>query len=302
MTQDSSAAGNPEPGPDNFSFEDYLEGNATFPVFTHTAYLDQRSGAELADVQDSLDVLIAEQDSVAKQIESRAGRASNSFVDSAMDELLGQREQLDDEIKGLLAQRNDLRARVRRSAVELAFRVKTPEELGSVSREATRLFHKENPQFKGVGESDLDYVTARTRYTLTAQIAHFCTGVKLSDGREVPPPTRSGADLLLTKLIASEMMRLMQAVATGLSASRDWADEIDAGFPGGGSDVEEIRLGPASAENRESLGGASTDHADRRDHGLVGRTEPEAGHGADDAGGGELQGLRDSGVDRDVHQ
>ena len=35
MTQDIAEPGIPEPGPDNFSFEDYLEGNSTFPVFEH---------------------------------------------------------------------------------------------------------------------------------------------------------------------------------------------------------------------------------------------------------------------------
>jgi hypothetical protein len=263
MTQDIAEPGIPEPGPDNFSFEDYLEGNSTFPVFEHTAFLDQKSGAELGTVEDELEELIVQLDLVGKKIHKRTETSANSFVDSVLDAYQEEQRSLETQVNSLLERRDKLREKIYKTSVTLVFQVKTPEELGSVTREATRQFHKDNPHYKGASEDDLDYITARSRYTLTAQISHFCSEMRVPGRKDpVPPPTRTGADLLLKKLISSEMMRLMESVGTGLSASRDWADKIDAGFPGGGSDVEEIRLGEAAPEDREVVVGSAPDDAD----------------------------------------
>lgn len=262
MTQEIAEPGNPEPGPDTFSFEDYLEGHSTFPVFEHTAYLDQKSGAELGSVLDDLESLVDRLNLVEKQLHKHAETSSNSFVDSKLDDLNEQKETLNGEIDGLDKQRNDLQGKIIKSGITLVFQVKTPEELGNVTREAARQFRKENPSYKNASEDDLDYITARSRYMLIAQIAHFCTEMKLPDGRTVPPPTRSGADSLMRKLISSEMLRLMESVGKGLSASRDWANKLDAGFPGGSPDVETVSLGEAPAEDGEILGSYSPDDAD----------------------------------------
>jgi hypothetical protein len=262
MTQEIAEPGIPEPGPDNFSFEDYLEGQSTFPVFDHTAYLDQKSGAELGALYEDLDTLAEQFEAVEKQIRKRTETSANSFVDSVLDGYLETRGELEEKIKALSAERDVLQKKILASGITLVFQVKTPEELGTVTREATRTFHKENPNFKDASENDLDYITARSRYTLTAQISHFCIEMHLPDGRTVPPPTRSGADLLLKKLIASETMRLMESVGNGLGASRDWADKLDAGFPGGSADVEEISVGETPAEDGTVVVRAPVDDAD----------------------------------------
>src|SRR5690606_40929091 len=128
--------------------------------------------------------------------------------------------------------------KIKASSLVLSFQMKTAEELGAVTREATRQFHKENKQFQKASEDALDYLTARSRYQLTSQVAHFCTGMTLPDGRNVPPPTRQGAERLLKTLISSEMMRPMDSVGTGLYASPEWADWPDAGCPGRGAEGE----------------------------------------------------------------
>lgn len=263
MTQEITEPGTPEPGPDNFSFEDYLEGQSTFPVFEHTAYLDQKSGAELGVLYEELDTLAEQFDAVEKQIRKRTETSSNSFVDAVLDGYHETRNELEEKIKVLTAERDRLQKQIISSGITLVFQVKTPEELGTVTREATRTFHKENPNFKDASENDLDYITARSRYTLTAQISHFCIEIHLPDGRTVPPPTRIGADKLLKKLIASETMRLMESVGNGLGASRDWADKLDAGFPGGGADVEEVSVGATPPEDREVVERAPVDDAYR---------------------------------------
>jgi flagellar biosynthesis/type III secretory pathway chaperone len=262
MAQDIAEPGNPEPGPDNFSFEDYLEGNSTFPVFEHTAFLDQRSGSELGGVLEELEGLVESLERVEKDIRKRTETSANSFVDSVLDALQEERAELEEKIDKLSERVEELKAKIVKSGITLVFQVKTPEELGAVTREATRQFHKENPHYKDASENDLDYITARSRYTLTAQISHFCTEIKLPDGRVVPPPNRSGADLLLKKLIASETMRLMESVGTGLSASRDWADKLDAGFPGGSSHLEEVGMGATAVEDGKIVVRAPADHAD----------------------------------------
>lgn len=262
MTQDIAEPGIPEPGPDNFDFESYLEGISTFPTFKHVAYLDQESGAELAVIYEDLESLVAKLEDTEKQIRKRTETSANSFVDSVLDGLMEEKEELDKEIDALSAKADALKAKIVKSSLTFVFQVKTPEELGSVTREAMRQFHKDNPQYKDASENDLDYITARSRYSLIAQIAHFCIKLILPDGREVPPPNQRGADLLLKKLISSEMMRLMESVGTGLSASREWADKIDAGFPGGSTDVEEISVGQAAAEDGKILVTAPADHVD----------------------------------------
>lgn len=269
MTQDMTVPGNPEPGPDNFSFEDYLEGKSTFPIFEHTAYLDQKSGAELGALDEDLDALTQQLGAVEGQIRKRVESSANSFVDSVLDNLNEQKLELEEEIQKFSARREELRRKIIASGITLVFQVKTPEELGTVTREATRQFHKENPNYKDASENDLDYITARSRYTLTAQISHFCIEIHLPDGRTVPPPTRVGADALLRKLIASETMRLMESVGDGLGASRDWADKIDAGFPGGGPDVEEVGMAEATAEDGPILGRAADDDHHREAERLV---------------------------------
>lgn len=262
MTQDTTVPGSPEPGTDNFSFEDYLENNSTFPVFEHTVYLNQKSGAELGALYEEMNELVSQLEVVEKQVKRHNENAGNSFVDSTLDNLLLQKEALEGQISKMDARCDELRDEVVKSGITLVFQVKTPEELGTITRDATRQFHKENPQFKESNEKDLDYITAISRYSVTAQIAHFCTMLRLPDGSEKAPPTRSGADLMLKKLIASENMRLMEAMGTGLAASLEWADKLDAGFPGGSPDVEEVGVGEVPAEDGEIVVSAPADHAD----------------------------------------
>jgi hypothetical protein len=271
MTEQDIAteSGAPEPGPDNFDFEAWLEGESTFPEFKHTAYLDQRSGAELARVLEELEEVAQEVTGLEKRIEIRNQQSASAFVDTELDGLVERRDALGMRVKELEAWRDQLQDQIFKSAVTLTFQVKTPEELGTVTRDATREFYKEHPKFKGVKEDDLDHITARTRFMLAAQIAHFCSGMVLHrDNRKVPPPTRKGANAFLGKLISSELMRLMESVGTGLSASQEWANKLDAGFPGGSPDVENVSLDQDGAERGEVLGSAAADDADRAPVGL----------------------------------
>lgn len=303
MTQDIAEPGSPEPGPDTFDFEAWLDEKSTFPVFDHIAYVDQKSGAKLAALYDEVEELVAEQGALDKQIQQRNQDNSISFVDMQLDRMLADRERIDERLTELMDQRDGLQTAIKESAITLTFQVKTPEELGTVTREATREFHKSNKQWANGGkEDDADYVTARMRHLLVAQVVHFCTGMKLSTGREVAPPTKAGAEKLLRLLISSELVRFMESIATGLSASQEWADKLDAGFPGGSADVENVELDQDGAQGGEVVGAAPDDNADRQALDLGRREEPQAGHGGHDLGGGDLQGVRDSGLDRDVDQ
>lgn len=302
MTQDVTVPGNPEPGPDNFNFEDYIEGKSTFPKFNHTAYLNQEAGAEYAALLEEVNLVIAEQGDLDKRIAARTASSSNSFVDATLDGLREERDALDERLLKLEAESKTLKQKIRDDSITLVFQVKTPEELGTVTREATRQFHKENQHFKNATEDDLDYMTARSRYMLTAQISHFCLKVILPDGSEKPPPNRRGAELLLSKLISSEMMRLMMRIGEGLGGSQDWADKLDAGFPGGSPGVEDVSLDSYVPESGEVVGAPPADHADGGALGLDRRAESQTRDGGHDSGGGELQGMRDSGLDRFVNE
>jgi hypothetical protein len=87
-------------------------------------------------------------------------------------------------------------------------------------------------------------------------------------GREVPPPTHRGAEKLIMSLISSEMMRLMESIATGLSASQEWAEKLDAGFPGGSPDVEDLSLDSYRPEGGEGVESAPAHDADRQALGM----------------------------------
>lgn len=268
MTQDTVGAGIPEPGPDNFDFQAWLSDTASFPEFDHTVYVDQKSGAELARVIDQIEIVTLEAEHIAKQVEERRKAGSGSFVDPVLDDLLRQHEEAASEAQALIERKRELNANILASAVTLSFQARTPEELGTITREATRNFHRENQQFANASDDNLDYVTLRTRYTLTAQLAHFCTGMEVR-GRKLPPPSQTDADALLRRLITSETMRLMEKIGTELSAARDWTDKIDAGFPGGGADLEDRVVDQAGAEGGPVVGGSPDGDADRRDVGLV---------------------------------
>jgi hypothetical protein len=263
MTENTTVTGSPEPGPDTFNFEDYLEGKSTFPEFDHVAYIDQRSGAELADVSDTLDDLVEELDKLDKVISDRSNSPASGLVDPVLDQYLNDRDTITSEIEQLQKRKDELRVKILSTAIKLTFQVKTSEELGEVTRAAARKFLHDHPNYKNASEDDLEYMTARTRYTLAAQISHFCIRMTLSDGRVVAPPTPQGAEKLMRKLISSEMVRLMESVGTGLSASREWASKLDAGFPGGGSDVEDVKLVEARTEDSQSLGDSPAPDADR---------------------------------------
>lgn len=268
MTQDIAGAGIPEPGPENFDFQAWLSDTASFPEFDHTVYVDQKSGAELARVIDQIEVVTLEAEHIAKQVEERRKSGSGSFVDPVLDDLLRQHEESVSEVQALIERKRELNTSILASAVTLSFQARTPEELGNVTREATRNFHRENQQFANASDDNLEYVTLRTRYTLTSQLAHFCTGMKVR-GRDLPPPSQADADALLRRLITSETMRLMEKIGSELSAARDWTDKIDAGFPGGGADLEDGLVDQAGAEGGTVLGRPSDGDADRRDVGLV---------------------------------
>jgi hypothetical protein len=264
MAQDISEPGLPEPGPDTFNFDDYLEGNSTFPTFEHTAYLDQEAGSRLGAVMAELELLVERLEVTEQRISARKHESANSFVDSLLDELMEERDEINGLIKKALDERDALRKQIVDKSITLVFQVKTAEELGTVTRKATRRFHKENPQYKNANEDDLDYLTARSRYTITAQIAHFCISMRVPGRKEpVARPTQEQADNLLLRLISSEMLRLMESVSTGLSAAQDWAGKLDAGFPGGGPDVEDLGLDQVGTEDGESMERASADDADR---------------------------------------
>ena len=67
------------------------------------------------------------------------------------------------------------------SRVRLFFEVKNPEEMGMITRQATREFEERHPEYKDAGDDDLDVLTIRSRYVLAAQIAYFCTHMVVID-------------------------------------------------------------------------------------------------------------------------
>lgn len=269
MTQDTTAPGNPESGADSFDFLSWLERKAKFPKFDHTAFLDQEAGAALADVDDELEELAEENERLGALLRRHQENPSGALVDVDMDKHLQRAEEVGRRIDALAERRKELERRVLDSRVRLFFEVKNPEEMGMITRQATREFEERHPEYKDAGDDDLDVLTIRSRYVLAAQIAYFCTHMVVIDEetgepRTVPAPNRAGAEAFLGRLITSETMRLMEAIGTKLAANRDWASSLDpdAGFPGRGSDVETVCVGAHGPEVGSLVGGSADHHAD----------------------------------------
>ena len=98
--------------------------------------------------------------------------------------------------------------------------------------EAVRRFRKENPQFKNADENDLDYLTAKSRYTMTLlKIRTSASGMRSWPARGHGASAEPGAG----RQAAAEADLLGDDAAHELgrqrpSASQDWADKIDDGF------------------------------------------------------------------------
>jgi hypothetical protein len=128
-----------------------------------------------------------------------------------------------------------LEADIKKTSMTLTFQLDNIDKLTSVARGAERAFIKKHG--KGHGEDDFNHLSLRARYVLLAQLDEFCVGIVSASGNPIEKPSPQGFGVMLDRLIPSESVRLLQALNKGLDSSATWASRIDAGFPGGGSDM-----------------------------------------------------------------
>lgn len=247
------------PGPDTFDFNEYISGKSTFPEFSHTVYLDQATGIELAQLAEEYEGLADRGKVLQRKLRSLGESSVRSFVDMDREELTDELEEIQGKTSGLEERIQFLEKKVVKSGLTLHFQAGTAQKLGTIVRNAEKEYHKKH----GRGaDDDLEYLSKKTKYVLVAQLVGYCTKVVLPDGVQQNPPAREGFERLLDSLISSESVRLLETLNKSLDSSQDWAERLDAGFPGGSSDLGDGEVGGSSTEDSESMVGSSPDPAD----------------------------------------
>jgi hypothetical protein len=255
--QDGSAAGAADPS--TFDFNAYIAGTATFPEFRHTVYLNQRDGSALHELTEEYDQLANRGREIMATQARISENVTRSFVDEEAEELASELTQIEERTAFLAPQINELRKRIQDSALVLVFQAGTAQKLGSTVRQAEKEFHKKHGR---KDDSDIEYITAKSRAVLGAQLTAYCTKVILPDGREQDPPNAQGFLKLLDSLISSESVRLMTTLNKSLDASADWAQKIDAGFPGRRAEPSGESVDGLGAEDLSFLVDSSADASD----------------------------------------
>lgn len=246
--------------PSEFDFNAYVAGASSFPKFSHTVYLDQDGGIELDRVSEEYDKLAERGREIIQTQERMADSPTRSLVDEEAEELSAELTKIERKCSELEPKIKDLHDRVASSALKLHFQSNTAQKLGQVIRQAEKNFHKKHGK---KDDSDMEYVTARSKALLAAQLAAYCTGITLSDGTFQSSPDEGGFDTLLDSLISSESVRLMSTLNKHLDSSADWADRIDAGFPGGRDEQGSQSVGYSNPEDSEGVVPSTNDSDDR---------------------------------------
>lgn len=256
---DQAGAADRAVSPSAFDFNAYISGQSTFPQFTHTVFLDQRSGIELHQLSKEYDKH-AERGREILQIQSNMSESSTrSFVDSEAEELSDELNEIERVTAELAPQINELEKKIRQSSLKMVFQVGTAQKLGQVVRQAEKEFHKKNGRKE---DTDIEYVTSKAKAILVAQLTAYCVKIVLPDGTEQDPPNGEGFTQLLDSLISSESVRLMTTLNNSLDSSSDWAEKIDAGFPGGRDEPRGELLAHPGDENGPVLVPSSVDPSD----------------------------------------
>lgn len=259
-----------EPGgsdPSDFDFKAYVAGASSFPKFSHIVYLDQDGGIELDRVSEEYDKLADRGREILQTQERMADSPTRSLVDEEAEELSAELAEIERKCSELEPKIKDLYDRVASSALKLHFQSGTAQKLGQVVRQSEKNFHKKHGK---KDDSDVEYVTAKSKAILSGQLSAYCTGITLSDGTFRSAPDEDGFSALLDSIISSESVRLMTTLNKHLDSSSDWADRIDAGFPGGRDKQGSQSLGNSNSEDGKVVDASTDDVDDRGGNGLDG--------------------------------
>jgi hypothetical protein len=238
------------PGPDTFDFTRYVEGKSTLPREEHIVYLNQAAGAELDRVSEEAEQLLRRRQEIQRRQKQDAEGSVRSLVDDETENLSDELDEIEQRLPLLNQQAEDLVKAIRDTALTLVFEVPTTREMGRLHKKTEKEYRKQNKQRN---DADLG------EYALATQLASSCVEVITSDGSVQRPPTREGFIALMSTLIPSESMRLIEAWNKMTGSQVTWSKRIDAGFPGRGPDVEGKPMGSAGAEDGQELGSSSAD-------------------------------------------
>ena len=253
-TSEKKSGFDTKPGPDNFDLNKYIAAKSTFPVFDHRVFLDQEAGAELGDLDDHHASVLKKIENYREAQRLHLEGGDLSLADDRLADIAVAIDECEQELERLAPLMSELREKILATSLVLHFKAGTPQKYGKVLRQAEKEYTKAHGK---VDENDVEHITGRTRNMLVHQLAAYCVKVETSDGVKHDPLDVEGFGNLVDSLISSETMRLLTEMNKGLDASNDWASRVDAGFPGGGTDVGSEPVGRSGAEDGALLGGYS---------------------------------------------
>ncbi|MER6605792.1 hypothetical protein ABT282_07715 [Streptomyces sp. NPDC000927] len=253
-----SGPGATVPGPENFSFEEYVSSVSTFPKFSHTVYLDQENGLRLLKVYNECDRIEGRGKEISAELDSKSEDSTRSLVDDEFEKLNDERDELLAEAERLTKEKLALEEKVKASAMTLHFQVGTAEKLGSVVRQAEKEYEKKHGRGR---DGDLEHLSRKYHYQMEAQMEAYCIGVELPNGKKMDPPNRAGFRRLIESLIASESARLLSSLAKNLDSAESWAERLDAGFPGRSAVVADEPVGASVHQDSKVVEDSAPDIA-----------------------------------------
>jgi len=251
------------PGKGTFSFKDYLAGKSTFPVIKHTIYLNQDAGFQLLGLQEEYTKLAERGKTLQGIQEQAASSGAMSLVDSDFEKQAAELQDIIERTDAIAAEMQELQDEYLASGLTIHFQAGAPQKLVKTMAKAEKEFkklHGPDPD-----EPDMEYITTKGAFVVAEQLAKYTVKMVDAEGTEIPVPTRDEFLELLDNLIPAESNNLINKVREATDASVTWASQIDAGFPGRGTDLGGLALGGARPENSTLVGAAATDSSDREE-------------------------------------
>lgn len=231
----------PGPSEENFSLADWAEGVATYPVVLHTVFFDQDGGIQLDAVQKRIAEI--ETDLEVSKDAGKENPGSKTLVEVGT--IAARNARLTKELKALKRDEKALTERVLDSA--MTFELKSSEPMsqnkqtdGMLRQLAKERYGIDIPQgdngIQEFLESTEDnhlatdvmglYDLARL-HVMVSRLVVRKTGAARNGPIEVEE-----LEKLLALLATSERIRLTTALISTINLSGEWAEKLDAGFPG----------------------------------------------------------------------
>lgn len=221
------------PNRDTFDLDVFIDERSTFPIIEHIVYLDQNSGYRLAELGEEIENL----EGTARSLQQRAREEREDSV-LAMGEMTPAERALEnvkDNLEILRSHYVQLEQTVRESALLLELQCEDYSSLGAIQENAVKEFRAKHsiPVSQAEDEMPDQLKEKQARFIMASYMAALCIRITRHDGVCQPAPISPATiEKLQSRLAPNEVRRLDKAFRSVFDVSKQWAESIDAGFPG----------------------------------------------------------------------